>query len=353
MQFNSWIFLFLFLPVVLTGYFFANKFLSKKIAAYYLIMGNLTFYSYLNLNAGLYFLFIILINYFFFFFLIQNNKKMFLILGLVFNLGMLGVLKYYNFFISSINDLFQTDFHLITFFLPMGMSFFTFQFIALLYDCYKGNITSISFTKYTLFSTLFTKVIQGPIMLYQDFDKQYDLDTRDKFNSENFAKGLYMLTLGFGKKILIADVLAQFTNPGFSQNYQSYNSTMLILLMLLYTFQIYFDFSAYTDMARGISFMLNIELPRNFDSPYKAVSVNSFWKRWHMSLTNFFTRYLYIPLGGNRKGEYFTYLNVIIVYLLSGLWHGANYTFILWGLFHGIASFPIDKKLLIQHIIES
>lgn len=343
MQFNSWTFLFLFLPLILTGYYILNNYTSKRIAAYFLILGNFFFYAYSNLNAVVYFIFCILFNYILSKKLIQHKKKSLFFIGLLFNLGSLGLLKYLNFFITTLNSVFQKDFNLVTLFLPMGLSFFTFQFIALLYDCYKGKIEQLSFTKYVLFSSYFPKIVQGPIMLYQDFDAQYQLDTPDRFHCENFAKGLYALALGFGKKILIADVLALFVNPGFSTGYSSYNSTMLILLTLLYTLQIYFDFSAYTDMAKGISFMFNIELPQNFHSPYKATSINSFWKRWHMSLTGFFTRYLYIPLGGNRKGEFRTYLNVLIIFTLSGLWHGANNTFIIWGLLHGIAS-VIERK---------
>ena len=343
MQFNSWTFLIVFLPVVIVTYFGLNKYYNRKCATWCLILSNLVFYGYGGLECVLYLIACAIINFVVGKRLLRFHEKGLLIIGLVFNLGSLGVLKYYNFFIDSINALVKSDFNLLNLFLPMGLSFFTFQFIALIYDCYKGNIATLSFGNYMVFATYFPKIIQGPIMLYQDFEKQYIPETNKCFNTENFAKGLYSLTLGFGKKILIADKLALFVNPGFATNYVTYNSSMSILLMLAYTLQIYFDFSAYSDMARGISFMFNIELPRNFDSPYKALSVNSFWKRWHMSLTAFFTRYLYIPLGGNRKGEWRTYLNILIVFALSGLWHGANYTFIVWGLLHGIAS-VVERK---------
>ena len=270
--------------------------------------------------------------------------------GVLLNIACLGMLKYYNFFISSLNQVFKTDYNLIRVFLPLGLSFFTFQFIALIYDCYKGKIEELSFVKYVLFASFFPKIIQGPIMVYQDFDRQYSLDEKNYFNAENVAKGIYAFTLGLGKKILIADLLADFVNAGFSQEYQSYNSTMLLLLVLAYTLQIYFDFSGYSDMARGLGLLFNIELPINFNSPYKALSVNDFWKRWHMTLTSFFTKYLYIPLGGNRKGEWKTYRNVLIVYLVSGLWHGANYTFIIWGLLHGVVSVVEKKWKFTEHM---
>lgn len=180
-------------------------------------------------------------------------------------------------------------------------------------------------------------------MVYQDFSAQYERSFAEKKKENNLSKGLYAFALGLGKKILIADMLGKFVNAGFSSGYTEYNSVVLILLILSYTLQIYFDFSGYSDMAVGLGLMLNIRLPQNFNSPYKAMSINDFWKRWHMSLTSFFTKYLYIPLGGNRKGEARTYLNVMIVFLLSGLWHGANYTFLLWGILHGIAS-AAEKK---------
>lgn len=343
MQFNSWIFLLVFLPIVLLVYFLLNKYGNRKYATCFLVLSNLVFYGYSGIGCMIYFIGCMSINFLLSKRLLRTHEKWLFISGIVINLGALGILKYCNFFIDSLNLLLKMDFNLVNLFMPLGLSFFTFQFVALLYDCYKGKIIHISFMDYMAFATYFPKIVQGPIMTYQDFEKQYILEENTRFNVENFAKGLYALTIGFGKKILIADVLALFANPGFSTNYETYNSTMSILLMLAYTLQIYFDFSAYSDMARGISFMFNIEVPRNFDSPYKALSVNSFWKRWHMSLTGFFTRYLYIPLGGNRKGEMRTYINVLIVFVLSGLWHGASYTFIIWGLLHGIAS-VIERK---------
>lgn len=343
MQFNSWIFLFVFLPIVLFVYFNLNKYVSTKIATCFLNISSLFFYAYASWAYAIYFIVCIVANYMVAKVLIKSRKKIVLIFGLLFNLGTLGWLKYCNFLISTLNSVFKTDYNLVELFVPLGISFFTFQFIALIYDCYKGTVTKLSFLEYITFATFFSKIIQGPIMCYQDFQEQYNLQRPNCFNIDNFAKGFYALTVGFGKKILIADVLAEFVNPGFASEYVTYNSTMSILLMLAYTLQIYFDFSAYTDMARGIGFMFNIELPRNFDSPYKALSIDSFWKRWHMSLTGFFTKYLYFPLGGSRKGEMRTYVNILIVFALSGLWHGANYTFIIWGLLHGIAK-VVERK---------
>lgn len=343
MQFNSWIFLCLFLPVVLIIYFGLNKYKLSKLATIFLVVSNLFFYAYANVAYALYFVLCIAINYVISRMLIYEKKKLILIIGIILNLGSLAVLKYCNFFITTLNSVLKTDYNLVELFVPLGISFFTFQFIALIYDCYKGEISELPFLKYMAYATFFPKIIQGPIMLYQDFDEQYNIECENRFLAENFAKGFYALTVGFGKKILIADVLGGFVNPAFAAEYASYNSTMSFLVMLAYTLQIYFDFSAYTDMARGIGLMFNIDLPRNFDSPYKALSVDSFWKRWHMSLTGFFTKYLYFPLGGSRKGELRTYINILIVFALSGLWHGANYTFIIWGLLHGIAK-VVERK---------
>lgn len=335
--------MFLFLPFCILLYFGISKYFNKKSATWFLVLANLVFYGYCGTQSLIYFIGCIVINFIICKRLIYKRKKWLLALGVILNLGTLGLLKYCDFFIESLNIFIKTDFNMVNVFLPVGLSFFTFQFIALIYDCYKGNVNALNFETYMAFTTYFPKIVQGPIMTYQDFEEQYTFEENKCFKSENFARGLYALTIGLGKKILIADALALFVNPGFSTNYATYNSTMSILLMLAYTLQIYFDFSAYSDMARGISFMLNIELPRNFDSPYKALSVNSFWKRWHMSLTCFFTKYLYIPLGGNRRGELRTYFNVLIVFALSGLWHGASYTFVIWGLLHGIAS-AIERK---------
>ena len=264
------------------------------------------------------------------------------------NIGILGVLKYYNFFISSMNHLIGTDFNVVHLFVPLGLSFYIFQFIGLLYDSYKGRITTISILDYSVFVTYFPKIIQGPITRYQDFIDE--LNKNRQYNADLFVRGIYLMTIGFGKKILIADALGKFVNVGFSTNYLTYNSLMSIILILSYTFQIYFDFSGYTDLSRGISYLFNIELPCNFNSPYKALSINDFWKRWHMSLTSFFTRYLYIPLGGNRNGELRTYINTMIVFLVSGLWHGANMTFIVWGFIHGLISCLEKKFKCLEHL---
>lgn len=344
MQFNSWIFIGIFLPFVVIGYFSLNKYTNNKIASLYLLLCNCLFYVYAGIHYFLFFSLCIIMNYLFAFYLKKNKNIFVFAFSILVNIGLLAFLKYSNFLISSINTVFQTDYNLITLFIPLGLSFFIFQFITVLYDCYKDKISNLDGLTYLIYITYFPKIIQGPIMSYPQFEMQYQIQEKNLYNSENFANGLNLFLIGLVKKILVADVLAIFVNDGYAGSYLEMNSIMSILLVLSYTLQIYFDFSGYSDMALGVSYMLNIDLPRNFNSPYKAISVNDFWKRWHMSLTNFFTRYLYIPLGGNRKGEIRTYLNVIIVFAVSGLWHGANITYIVWGFLHGMFS-VLERKI--------
>lgn len=345
MHFYSYIFVFAFLPVTLIGYFAFQKW-NRKFASAFLIGMSLFFYGFHSLSYMAYFVACILGNYLLISQILKGrHKKALLAVGLGYNIGALLVLKYCNFFIDSLNRMLHQDFHLIHLFLPLGISFYTFQFIALLIDSYHERIENFSLETYLAFTTFFPKIIQGPIMLYQDFAQQYQDEKNYRFQIENLSKGLYAFTLGLGKKILIAELLGKFVNYGFDGAYKSFDSFTSIMLILAYTLQIYFDFSGYTDMARGIGYMFNIELPINFNSPYKALSVNDFWKRWHISLTSFFTKYVYIPLGGNRKGEVRTLINVFLVFLISGLWHGANYTFLIWGILHGLASI-IERKFI-------
>lgn len=204
-------------------------------------------------------------------------------------------------------------------------------------DAYHNKVKEYTVIDYMLYVVYFPKILMGPIVKPSDIIPQFNQKAKKTIDTENLVKGISMFGIGLFKKVIFADTFAKAVAWGFS-NIQVATSMDLILVMLAYTFQIYFDFSGYSDMAIGVSYMLNIELPINFDSPYKAYSIRDFWKRWHISLTKFLTEYLYIPLGGNRKGKLRTYLNTIIVFLVSGLWHGANWTFLLWGLLHGMFS---------------
>ena len=227
--------------------------------------------------------------------------------------------------------------------LPLGISFFTFQQIAWLVAVRRKQIPRTSLLDYLTYILYFPKILMGPLMDPLDFLAQINDKNKKKINWDNIACGIQIFSLGLFKKVIIADVFAKGVTWGFSHAAAATGLDWL-LVMLFYTFEIYFDFSGYCDMAVGASQMLNITLPMNFDSPYQALSIKDFWKRWHISLTQFFTQYVYIPLGGNRKGTVRTYINIMIVFLLSGLWHGANFTFILWGALHGL--FMCGDKLL-------
>lgn len=341
MLFNSYIFIFVFLPITLLLYFGLNKFKKYKLAKLVLVIASLYFYAYFNVNYLFIIVLSILVNYIFnqIFRKVKQKplRNVTLVLGLAFNLGMIFYYKYYDFVISAINNMASTNFNLINVMLPLGISFFTFQQMAYVIDSYKGEVKDYTLLDYSLFVTFFPQLIAGPITLYSEMIPQFEDENNKRFNAENFCKGLLAFSFGIAKKVLLADTFAIAANYVFANSGDT-NSTNLILGMLSYTFQIYFDFSGYCDMALGLGYMFNIELPINFNSPYKSSSLVEFWKRWHMTLTRFFTTYIYIPLGGNRKGKIRTYINVFIVFLASGIWHGANFTFILWGILHGIGS---------------
>ena len=272
---------------------------------------------------------------------LSNNKyniiqrKMLLIIGVVFNLGGLGYFKYYDFFVSNINSLLGTNFTLLHILLPLGISFFTFQQLSFIVDSYKRYDLTYDFLDYCLFVTFFPQLIAGPIVLPTEMLPQFEAEENKKINWENMNKGLYIFSIGLAKKVIIADTIANFANAGFDMM-DKLNFIEAWLTSISYTLQLYFDFSGYCDMAIGIGLMFNIILPANFNSPYKSTNIQEFWKRWHMTLGRFMTNYLYIPLGGNRKGEVKTLRNLFIVFLASGIWHGAGWNFIIWGMLHGI-----------------
>lgn len=269
----------------------------------------------------------------------QNNsiRRIVCIVAVLINIGILMYFKYMDFFIDTINLAFHKDIPLLNIALPLGISFFTFQQISFVVDAMKGEACGYNFLEYACFVTYFPQLVAGPIVTHNELIPQFMDEEKKHLDYENLTKGIYIFCMGLGKKVLIADIFGNAVNIGYSQ-VADLNATNSILVMLFYTLQIYFDFSGYCDMAIGMARMMNIELPLNFNSPYKALSIGEFWDRWHMTLTRFFTRYVYIPLGGNRKGKVRTYVNIFIVFLLSGFWHGAGVTFILWGVGHGILS---------------
>lgn len=334
MLFNSYIFVLLFLPMTVTGWFLLNQIKQYNIANYFLLGMSLWFYGWFNPKYLPIILISILGNFILSRVLLVQGKriarKVFLGLGVVLNLGCLFYYKYYDFFISNVNAVFKTDIALHRLVLPLGISFFTFQQLAFVIDSYKRETPKYDFISYALFVTYFPQLIAGPIVNHDELVPQFQDKRKRTVNWENIARGYYLFALGLSKKVLLADVFGNAVNWGYS-NLDGLTTSSTIIIVLSYTLQIYFDFSGYCDMAIGIGRMMNIELPINFNSPYKATTISEFWKRWHMTLTRFFTRYVYIPLGGNRKGKIRTYINTMIVFLLSGLWHGASWTFVLWG----------------------
>lgn len=237
--------------------------------------------------------------------------------------------------ILNINSVFSSDFKLRELILPVGISFYTFQQIAYVVSLYKREIQKVYLVDYLLYILYFPKLLMGPLMEPSDFLNQINDKELKKIDWDNLACGIQIFCFGLFKKMMVADIFSKAVSWGYS-NMETTTSMDWVLIMLFYTFEIYFDFSGYSDMAVGSSLMLNITLPINFDSPYKALSIRDFWKRWHISLTKFFTKYVYIPLGGSRKGKIFTYINTMLIFLISGIWHGANWTFILWGVLHGV-----------------
>lgn len=339
MLFNSYIFVLLFLPLCLIGYFTLNHFKKYSLAQLFLLGMSLWFYAYFNVSYLLIILVSILLNYSVYLLIEKyrekGGSKAIMITGVVFNIGILVYFKYMDFFISNVNALFKTNIGLLEIVLPLGISFFTFQQVSFIVDAYRGEIPKYNFLYYASFVTYFPQLIAGPIVTHDELVPQFLDEEKKKFNPDNFAQGLYMFTFGLVKKVLLADTFSDVVAYGFT-TIDRLSSITALLVMLSYTIQIYFDFSGYCDMAIGIGKMMNIDLPLNFNSPYKALTITEFWDRWHMTLTRFFTKYVYIPLGGNRKGKVRTYVNVMIVFLASGLWHGASWNFVFWGLCHGI-----------------
>lgn len=339
MLFNSYIFIFLFLPLALIGWYGLNRLKAYEMAKLFIALMSLWFYGYFNPYYLMVIVGSILVNYMLSYCLKRWNSpkalKAGLWLGVLFNLGILFYFKYYDFFFENINAVFKTDFAMRNIVLPLGISFFTFQQLSFIIDRAKGKAEHYSFINYLTFVTFFPQLIAGPIVLYKEMMPQFEDTGNRRFNADYFAQGIAVFTLGLAKKVLLADVLALPVNYGFAHN-ELLDTPSTLLVVLAYTFQIYFDFSGYSDMAIGLGRMFNIELPVNFNSPYKACSVKELWQRWHMTLSRFFIQYVYIPMGGSRKGKLRTIFNTFMVFFLSGLWHGANWTYIAWGSMQGL-----------------
>ena len=337
MLFNSYIFIFLFLPLTLAGWYELNRIKAYRLAEVFLCGMSLWFYGWFNVSYLALILFSILANHLvsLFFHKGITGRRMTLALGLAVNLGLLFYFKYYDFFISNVNAVFKTDFNLKHILLPLGISFFTFQQLSYIIDRSRGEAAHYDLIDYMSYVTFFPQLIAGPIVLHTEFMPQFKDLTRRHFDPDMAYEGVVSFVLGLGKKVLLADTLAHIVNHGFD-NYLMLDSTTSIAVMTAYFLELYFDFSGYSDMAIGLGLMFGIRLPLNFDSPYKSSSLKELWTRWHMTLTRFMTKYVYIPLGGSRKGKVRTLINVFIVFVLSGLWHGAAWTYVVWGIATGL-----------------
>lgn len=267
---------------------------------------------------------------------VKLHKKSLLTIGIVANLSLLGYFKYADFFIGNINYLSGSSVELLNLALPLAISFFTFQQIAYLVDSYREETAEYDFLNYALFVTFFPQLIAGPIVHHKEMMPQFASKWNLVKNYKNIAMGLFIFSIGLFKKVVIADTFAVWATNGFDKA-ETLNMIEAWATSLSYTFQLYFDFSGYTDMAIGAALLFNIKLPINFNSPYKAKDIQDFWRRWHITLSRFLRDYIYIPLGGSRVSSMRIYSNLMITFILGGLWHGAGWTFIFWGFLHGFA----------------
>ena len=342
MLFNSYFFILVFLPVTLLVFFTLGRRGGRRAAIGWLVAASLFFYgwwnpAYLGLIVAS-----ILFNYTIGTVLGDQrrrhaSRKGALIIGIAANLTILAYYKYANFFLDSVNIALGTGYSLSEIILPLGISFFTFTQIAFLVDAYRGEAREYNFLHYALFVTYFPHLIAGPVLHHKEMMPQFDNASIFRFNTLNFSAGLTYFILGLFKKVILADGISSFGSPVFAAAAEGHPLSSLDAWggALSYTFQLYFDFSGYSDMAIGLALMIGVRLPLNFNSPYKSVNIIEFWRRWHMTLSRFLRDYLYISLGGNKKGETRRYANIMLTMLLGGLWHGAGWTFVIWGGLHG------------------
>lgn len=334
MLFNSYIFVFLFFPVCVLGYYGLLHLRKTEKAKIFLIAMSFWFYGYFNVSYLLIMLCSIAGNYFFHRMLSRRQSRMLMAAAVAVNLGVLFYFKYFDFFLSTMNAALGTSVPLRNILLPLGISFFTFQQISFVADTYLGEVKECPLVDYMLFVAFFPQLIAGPIVNQGEMLPQFRDLGKKPVQWDRIAEGFGLFILGLAKKVLLADTFGAGVDFGYG-SLVSLGRADAMVVIISYTLQLYFDFSGYCDMARGIGKMLGVEIPVNFNSPYKAVNIVDFWKRWHITLNRFFTKYVYIPLGGNRRGAARMYLNLMIVFLLSGIWHGAGWNYLVWGALHG------------------
>lgn len=354
MLFNSYSFLLAYLPITVLGFFIAGRF-GKAVGAAWLAACSLFFYAWWDYHYLVLLVASICANYFIGSYIARHSAsakgRVALSIAVAANLLLLGYYKYADFFLSSSNAILGTDWPILGIILPIGISFFTFTQIAFLADAYAGKVTEYRFIYYVLFVTYFPHLIAGPVLHHKEMMPQFDEDRNYRAGAANFAIGLTIFAIGLAKKVLIADNLAGYVAPVFAPQSDSPSFFYAWGGALAYTFQLYFDFSGYSDMAIGLSRLFGVRLPLNFNSPYKSRNISDFWRRWHMTLSRFLRDYLYIPLGGNRHSTFRHQANLMTTMVLGGLWHGAGWNFVIWGGLHG--SFLMINQLweyLCRHI---
>ena len=332
MLFNSLEFIYGFLPITFGLFYLAAKFRLLKLCTIILLVASLFFYAYWNFFYFFLILFKIVTNYGLSLALEKHRSKWILWFSIIFNIGMLCYFKYLNFFISIFNP--NMGF-IVNAAIPLGISFYTFTQIAYMIDIYQGKSRLYGLRLYSLFVVFFPHLIAGPIIHYSQIMPQFQRIKTYIFTHRNFILGVFFFLIGLFQKVVIADFLSPIADTGFL------NASLLTLVeawsaLLAYALQIYFDFAGYSNMAIGLGLLFNIRFPNNFNSPYQATSLIDFWRRWHMTLTQFLRDYIYVPLGGNRLGPLRKYLNILITMFIAGVWHGAGWTFMVWGIYHGV-----------------
>ena len=340
MLFNSYEFIFLFLPVCVAGYFVCARYYTLEVAYAFLVVASLFFYAWWKPVYLILILFSIGFNFAVGRLVSREGrwkKRSVLVFGIALNLALLGYFKYANFFVDNVNAAIGTDWNIGVIFLPLAISFFTFQQVAYLVDAYRGKTSEYNFLHYCLFVCFFPQLIAGPIVHHREILPQFMKGDNLSPKWSNFAVGISIFAIGLFKKTVLADSLSGYVSPVFDSGGHGGNIDFFQAwgASLAYTFQLYFDFSGYSDMAVGAARVFGVRLPVNFFSPYKATSIIEFWRRWHITLSRFLRDYLYIALGGNRKGKYRRYVNLFLTMLLGGLWHGAGWPFVIWGALHG------------------
>lgn len=342
MIFSSSEFILLYLPIVFFVYFFLNKNRLVSLGKIWLVVASLFFYGYWSVAYLPLLLGSIVFNYAVGVVVSPHSKlmkggrqkKVALTAGVVINLALLGYYKYANFFIENFNELTSGSVTLQHIILPLGISFYTFTQIAFLVDSYKGAAKEYDFINYALFVTFFPHLIAGPILHHKEMMSQFKSRWTLFVRHRNIVMGFFIFSIGLFKKVILADTFSVWADAGFAAG-AAHDFYSAWATSLSYTLQLYFDFSGYCDMAIGAALLFNVWLPVNFNSPYKAFDIQDFWRRWHMTLSRYLRDYLYIPLGGNRSSTVRTCINLMLTFVLGGLWHGASWMFVMWGALHG------------------